>query len=195
MNIFKGQISAEYLMILGVVMLVALVAIGLTIFFTQGAWDISQSEISSYWATQAHPIRVTEMEGYYYGTSLNGEIALVLENVDTKVITIKNFIIEPYGVTETFGVYDAHHSTGAGVTGNSLGTAGVSQTLSTTIVLAPGEKEEVYLRPTMACSDSGEGRADTEKFYNELTIVYDTPYFEDISFKGAKPIGGRCNPV
>ncbi|MFH1307100.1 MAG: class III signal peptide-containing protein [Candidatus Micrarchaeota archaeon] len=192
----KAQISAEFLVILGVVLLVALVAVGLAMFFTESSWQISQSEIAAYWATQAHPIRVIEMQGYYYASFPNsGEVAVLLENVDSKPITIKSFVIEPYGTETTFTVYAAHSSDGGtgGIT--SYGTAGAGSLNGLDVDLAPSERKAFYLRTAVACSDSGTtDQANSDKFYNDFTIYYDTPYFPNLSFKGIKPITSKCTP-
>ncbi|MFA5108628.1 MAG: hypothetical protein WC492_03805 [Candidatus Micrarchaeia archaeon] len=192
----KGQLSAEFLIILGVVLLVALVAVSLSIFFTQSSQDISQTESSAYWSTQAQPVRIVDMEGYYYAsTPSSGEISLLLENIDSKPITIKSFVLEPYGSETTFNVYSNHSSAGS-TTGLTLyGTAGASALTGLSITLAPSERKSVYLRTAVACSDTTTTvRTSTSKYYNDFTIYYDTPYFSGLSFKGLRPISGRCNP-
>ena len=192
----KGQLSAEFLIILGVVLLVALVAVSLSIFFTQSSQDISQTESEAYWSTQAQPIRIVDMEGYYYAaTPSSGEISLLLENLDSKPITIKSFVLEPYGSEATFNVYANHSTAGSTIGLTSYGTAGTGSLSGLSITLAPSERKAVYMRTEVACSSTTTTvRTSTSKYYNDLTIYYNTPYFSGLSFKGLRPISGRCNP-
>lgn len=187
---FKGQLSVEFLVILGVIMVVALVAIGLTLFFTQSSWEVSQSEINAYWSTQAAPIRVVEMKGYFYSSSPSiGELALILENVDSKPITIKSLVLSP--AESSYSVYSAR-----GGTGTLLGTSGSGALSGLDIELAPSERATVYIRTASLCTTgTAYTLANSESFRSDFTIYYDTPYFTGLSFEGAKPVAGKCNPV
>lgn len=190
----KGQISAEFLVILGVILVVAMVAVGLTLLFSQSSRDIAENESRAYWASQPQPLRILEYEGFYYsGVPANGEIALLLENVDSKPITIKGFVLEPYDSETSFNVYSSHSTDGSTNPSTLIGTSGFAAKDGLTVELAPSERYTFYLRPQVACSTSEDGRANTEFFENELTIYYDTPYFSGLSFKGVKNIVGRCN--
>jgi hypothetical protein len=189
---FRGQLSVEFLVILGVIMTVALVAIGLTLFFTQSSWEVSQSEINAYWSTQAAPIRVVEMKGYYYsGDPDLGELAMILENVDSKPITIKSLVLSP--AESSYNVYSTHSASGS--TGTLLGTSGSSALTGLDVELAPSEKTTVYIRTASVCTTGTAYTSTTlESFRSNLIIYYDTSYFTGLSFEGAKPVGGKCNP-
>ena len=190
----KAQISSEFLVILGVVLVVALVAVGLTLLFSQTSQDITENEARAYWSSQAQPLRIVEYEGFYYSSvPATGELGLLVENVDSKPITIRSFVLEPYDSETSFSVY-ANHSTSGGTGGLTLlGTSGSAALTGLDIELAPSEKVSFYLRSQTLCSTSGEGRANNYSFENDLTIYYDTPYFSGLSFKGVKPVRGKCN--
>ncbi|MFN3909928.1 MAG: hypothetical protein ACK4J0_01705 [Candidatus Anstonellaceae archaeon] len=190
----KAQLSTEFLIILAIVLVIVLVVISISIFFVESSSEINQKQLEVYWASQASPIRIVQMQGYFYSSSpLLGEIALILENIDSKPITIKSFVLEPYGSETTFNVY-ANHSTSGSTSGLTLyGTAGPSSLTGLNITFAPGEKKDVYLRTSLACANtSATILTSTEKFLSYFTIYYDTPYFSGLSFKGQKQIGGKC---
>jgi uncharacterized membrane protein len=191
----KAQISVEFLVIMGIILLIALVVIAIVTFFIQSSSELNQSQIEFYWSTQASPIRIVQMQGYYYNSYPNlGEIALVLENKDSKPITIKSFVLEPYDSEYTFSVYANHSTTGSSSGLTLYGQAGPNNLNGLDILINPGEKVAVYLRTTLACSNSSAtDYTSPEKFLNYLTIYYQTPYFSDLSFKGLKPIAGRCS--
>jgi hypothetical protein len=176
-HFLKGQIAAEYLVIFALILTIALVAIGLSIFFIQQSSEINESEVRTYWATQVRPIRVVDMQGYTSGP----KIALMLENVDDKHITITNMVLEPPDGGATITFKDA---AGAGLGNTAIGIS---------YQLAPGEKKAIFLETNAVCTDSGTGTANSEKYYNFLTIKYDTPYFSGLKFKGVKQIAGKCN--
>jgi len=191
----KGQISSEFLVILGVVLVVAMVAVGLTLLFSQSSRDISENEARAYWASQVQPLRLLEYEGFYYaGAPTLGELALVIENVDSKPITLRSLVLSPYGDETSFIVYSTHSASGA------LGTellpshdSGPDNLDGLNVELAPSEKLTVYLRTETSCATQRIARANTNNFESNLTIYYDTPYFTGLSFEGLKPISGRCN--
>ncbi len=196
----RAQTTVEYMIILAIVLVIGLIVIGLAMFFSQSSGDIAQSETNAYWATQVRPLRIVDMQGYYYaGTPGTGEIALSIENVDSKPITILGFMTEPYSVvSESYAVCANHSVTGSDSPcpgSTSLGTSGAGATQGISVKLAPNERKEFYLRPTTACSNSGSGEASTDRFRKYLTVYYDTPTFTGLSFKGVKPIAGRCNPA
>ncbi|MEM4137589.1 MAG: hypothetical protein QXH71_02410 [Candidatus Anstonellaceae archaeon] len=191
----KAQLSAEFLVILAVVLLISLVVISISLFFVQSSSEINQKQLEVYWSAEAAPFRIIQMQGYFYSSYPTlGEIALLLENVDSKPITIRNFVLEPYGSETVFYVY-ANHSTSGSSSGLTLyGTAGPGTSNGLNISFFPGEKKAVYLRTSVACSNSSiTPLTAPDKFLNYLTIYYDTPYFTSLSFRGQKQIGGKCS--
>lgn len=178
LKFYKGQIAAEYLVIFALILTIALVAIGLSIFFIQQSSEVNESEVRTYWATQVRPVRIVDMQGFTSGTKL----ALMLENVDDKHITITNMTLEPPDGGASINFQDS--------SGASYGTTAIG---ISNFQLAPGEKKAIYLVTSAVCTDSGTGTANSEKYYNYLTIHYDTPYFSGLKFKGLKQLAGKCN--
>ncbi|MDE1797997.1 MAG: class III signal peptide-containing protein [Candidatus Micrarchaeota archaeon] len=194
-----GQTSVEYLMIMAVVLVVALIAIGLSLFFTQSSGDVLQSETVTYWSTQVPPpFRILEMQGYYYsGTPGTGELALVFQNVDTKPAYLRNLVLTPNDGTN-MELWDNHSTSGSSPSCCDLGAIGpgVAYGSQPNITFAPSQKKTLYVRVTYACSNAGTTSTDsTTRFYDNLTIYYDSPYYTQLSFTGIKPIQGRCNPI
>ncbi|MCM8830636.1 MAG: class III signal peptide-containing protein, partial [Candidatus Omnitrophica bacterium] len=74
----KGQGATEYLVLLAVVLIVALVAIALLNFFPALASDAKINQSDTYWRGQASPFSVQE----HSRTSANQNLILVLENKD-----------------------------------------------------------------------------------------------------------------
>ncbi len=199
-NSSRAQTTVEYMIILAIVLVIGLIVIGLAMFFSQSSGDVAQSETSAYWASQVRPLRIIDMQGYSYTASPGtGEIALYIENVDSKPITIRGFKTEPYSViSESYAVCANHSATGSDSPcpgSTSYGTSGAGATSGISVKLAPNERKAFYLRPTSACSNAGVGEASTDRFRKYLTIYYDTPTFSGLSFKGVKPITGKCNPA
>ena len=197
----RAQTTVEYMIILAIVLVIGLVVIGLAMFFSQSSGDVTQSETNAYWASQVRPLSIVDMQGYDYTATSpgRGEIALYLENVDSKPITIRGFATEPYSdVSESYPVCANHSADGTDSPcpdGTSLGTSGEGATQGISVKLAPNERKAFYLRPTSACSNSGAGEATADRFRKYLTIYYDTPNFPGLSFRGVKEISGKCNPA
>lgn len=197
---YAAQATVEYMVILAIIMVIALVAIGLSLFYTQTSGDIVQSEIDAYWSTQVRPLRIADMQGYYFsGTPTSGELAFVMQNVGTYPMYLRNFVIEPYPVSAgTFTLYGNHSTDGSNAIYN-LGSGGptVAYANQFNITIQPGEKRSLYLRMPYVCDTNTQyvGGGQNTRFYKNLTIYYDTPYFKQLSFKGLKPVSGRCNPI
>lgn len=196
----RAQTTVEYMIILAIVLVIGLIVIGLAMFFSQSSGDVTQSETNAYWASQVRPLRIVDMQGYDYAASPGtGEIALLIENVDSKPITIRGFSTEPYSAANEAYAVCANHSVTGGdspcPSGTSLGTSGAGAVNGLSVKLAPNERKAFYLRPTSACSNSGAGEASTDRFRKYLTIYYDTSNFPGLSFRGVKPIAGKCNPA
>ncbi|MEM4235570.1 MAG: hypothetical protein QXV44_00785, partial [Candidatus Anstonellaceae archaeon] len=76
----KAQLSAEFLVILAVVLLISLVVISISLFFVQSSSEINQKQLEVYWSAEAAPFRIIQMQGYFYSSYPTlGEIALLLE--------------------------------------------------------------------------------------------------------------------
>lgn len=189
----SGQGSVEYLIIIGVVLVIALIVVGLSTFFASSSQDINQTEVDTYWSTQVRPLRLMAMQGHYYGASYGGEIALLVQNIDSKPVTLRNIIMGPD--VNTISVY-SNHSTSGAPAGTPLGYAGQNYKASPnlSIVISPSERVAIYLRVNDTsgsgfCADSFNSRS----FRKNLTLQYDTPYFSQNYFAGVKPIQGKCS--
>ena len=77
----KGQGATEYLVLLGVVLVIALVAIALLGFFPGLAGSTKETQARTYW-NQAAPFTIKEYR--YSGTSLN----LTMENMGSDKLTV-----------------------------------------------------------------------------------------------------------
>jgi len=192
----RGQTSMEFTIILAVVLIIGLIVIGLAMYFSMGSSDVSDTEAKTYWSTQARPLRISDMAGYFYsGTSYedNGEIALKIENVDTKPITLTGIMMADTG---TYSAYLVHSSNGA-LPGSAWGVSGTGNGQSLTwangIKLAPSQQLTIYIRASNLCSTGGTNGASSERFKNYVTLYYNTPDFTGLSFKGVKPIKGSCS--
>ena len=188
----RGQTSMEFTIILAVVLIIGLIVIGLAMYFSMGSSDVSDTEAKTYWATQARPLRISEMAGYYYTSNSpgTGEIALKIENVDTKPITLTGIMMADTG---TYTAYRSHSTAGDlqvpwGISSDA------DPTWDNGIKLAPNQAMTIYVRADNLCSNTGSNGASSERFKNYVTLYYDTADFSGLSFKGVKPIKGTCSP-
>jgi len=83
----KGQVSTEYLVILAVVLVVALVVVALVGGVTPVSRGATESQSKNYWQATA-PVSITGWK--YGGTTLE----LVLQNMEGKKITVTDITIE-----------------------------------------------------------------------------------------------------
>ena len=75
----RGQGATEYLVLLAVVLIIALVSIALLGFFPGLASDAKITQSASYWQGEARPFRI--LEGAHTGA--DGKLILVLQNVES----------------------------------------------------------------------------------------------------------------
>ena len=83
----KGQGATEYLVLLGVVLIVALVAIALLGFFPGLSSDTRETQARSYWSGIANPFQIKDYS--YSGTTLT----LVLRNSRSERLTVNNITL------------------------------------------------------------------------------------------------------
>ncbi len=81
----KGQGSTEYLVILAVVLIVALVAVALLGFFPGLATDAQKTQSDAYWTGTATPFKIMEHKG------TANTLTVVLQNSDSKKLTLITF--------------------------------------------------------------------------------------------------------
>ncbi len=81
----KGQGSTEYLVILAVVLIVALVAVALLGFFPGLATDSQESQSEAYWTGTATPFKIMESKG------TANTLTVILQNSNSKKLTLTTF--------------------------------------------------------------------------------------------------------
>ena len=82
----KGQGATEYLVLLAVVLIVAMVAIALLGFFPGLSYDAKKSESDSYWRG-ARPFQVAEH------SQTNNTLTMVIRNVDSNQLKLTNISV------------------------------------------------------------------------------------------------------
>ena len=82
----KGQGATEYLVLLAVVLIIALVSISLLGFFPGLASDAKITQSNTYWRGQARPLGIPEQS---FSTSGNGTVVIV-NNDASGIITVTN---------------------------------------------------------------------------------------------------------
>jgi len=107
----KGQGSTEYLVLLAMVLIVAMVAIALLGFFPGLAGDTRATQSASYWSGTARPFAIKD---HTLATGATSPITLQIQNLDsdTKQITA----IELYGL----GVNRTNSSVNTYLTGGQV---------------------------------------------------------------------------
>ena len=94
----KGQGATEYLVLLAVVLIVAMVAIALLGFFPGLAGDAKKAQSDQYWRGEARPFAIVEhAEG-----SSSTNITLVLQNVDAEQRVLSNVSIGGSGMNGSY---------------------------------------------------------------------------------------------
>ncbi|MCX8163693.1 MAG: hypothetical protein N3D10_04050 [Candidatus Micrarchaeota archaeon] len=96
----KGQGATEYLVLLAVVLIVAMVAIALLGFFPGMASDAKITQSDTYWRGQATPFSVQQ----HARNSANQNLVLVLQNNEAEQKQLTNISISGSGVNVTYNV-------------------------------------------------------------------------------------------
>ncbi len=80
----RGQGATEYLVLLAVVLIVAMVGIGLLSYFPGLAGDAQKSQSDAYWRGEARPFMVTDAQ-----QTTSGNLTLAVQNAesDTRLLT------------------------------------------------------------------------------------------------------------
>ena len=96
-----GQGATEYLVLLAVVLIIALVSIALLGFFPGLATDARITQSASYWKGEARPFAILE-----HSVSSSGTAQMVLQNVDASgLITLESISVgaDTYSPGVSFG--------------------------------------------------------------------------------------------
>lgn len=124
----KGQGATEYLVLLAVVLIIALVSIALLGFFPGLASDARITQSNSYWRGEARPFAIVE---HAFTTSGSGTV--VLQNVDASgTFTLVNLTVAntTTNISAQVGPGDTRS---VSVSGLGTGTAGAIYDLNITI--------------------------------------------------------------
>ena len=131
-----GQGATEYLVLLAVVLIVALVSVALLGFFPGMASDSQATQSKTYWSS-ASPIAVEEMDAYYSTTWGETLPVLIIKNNGAYPIRITKLL---GGNARTLSLFLCH--------GTSTGFCPLTDTvynISDYYYLAPGEKKKFML--------------------------------------------------
>lgn len=93
----KGQGATEYLVLLAVVLIVALVSVALLGFFPGMASDAQITQSQMYWQS-AQPVAIIENGGAWHGGTPWG-----IESMNTMIIRIRNSGVYPIRITKVLG--------------------------------------------------------------------------------------------
>ena len=99
----KGQGATEYLVLLAVVLVVAMVAIALLLFFPEMTYDAKARESTAYWSGAAHPFAVLD----HSESSSANNITLVIQNTEAEQKQLTTIDIGGSGVSGTLNVSDS----------------------------------------------------------------------------------------
>ena len=165
MGIFRGQGATEYLVLLAVVLIVALVSVALLGFFPGMASDARITQSQSYWRGQARPFAILEnICTTGSNATVPGNCTVVLQNVEAN---------GPYNIT--------------GMTINGAGT--VQSTQGATATFAAGETKLMNVTGLTSCTTMGAGSI----YDYAVVITYTTPSgITGAKEYGTKNLIGKC---
>jgi hypothetical protein len=124
----KGQGATEYLVLLAVVLIIALVAISLLGFFPSMAADAKITQSSTYWRGEASPVAILDSSFHTDGVG-----KLVVTNNDA----MGTIVIQSITLNSTNDNY-----------GGSIDGGG-------TVTIAPGQQGEISIDGTSSSADNG----------------------------------------
>jgi hypothetical protein len=96
----KGQGATEYLVLLAVVLIVAMVAIALLGFFPGLASGAKEAQTDTYWRGQARPFSIQE----HAQASTSQNLILTIQNFDAEQRILTNISISGSGVSTVYNV-------------------------------------------------------------------------------------------
>lgn len=123
----KGQVSTEYLVILAVVLVVALVVVALVGGTTPLSGTVTETQSKNYWAGQS-PLSVTDWK--YSGTTLT----MTMQNRDASTVTLTTIMAggeQVYGSGNASSTFNPGETkTITSTTSSSCGASGAGFTVS-----------------------------------------------------------------
>ena len=172
-KLLRGQASAEYLVVLGATLVIAMVVVGILLFFPGTSGSAAEAESLLYWSSQVRPIKIHSAMGYdwcAYGTPCfvggledgSSIYRLVLENSDSSAITL----------------------TGVKVDGSSRQLC-IPRAGNSSIYLTPS-KETIVDVVVQSCPEGEEVEAD-------ITFIYSSKHLSGMVEKGTKKLVFKCS--
>ena len=161
----KGQGATEYLVLLAVVLIVALVSVALLGFFPGMAGDTQATQSKTYWASTS-PIAIVEWGARTGNTSGTERTVpfMRIRNVGMYPITITKILADGYSISEVY-----------------TGGYGPNANISDIYKLAPGEEMEIGKSPYFT-PDPGSGNRRFFVFrYTGGSKVAGTAFFDNIA--------------
>jgi len=89
MNRFRGQGATEYLVLLAIIIIIALIVVGVMGWFPGVATSITEKESRAYWES-AYPLALVE----WRITPNESETEFILQNNTVRNISVKEFMID-----------------------------------------------------------------------------------------------------
>lgn len=174
----KGQGATEYLVLLAVVLIVAMVAISLLGFFPGITTDAQIGQSKAYWSGTARPISIMETAQSNGAIAGSGDpnyryLALTIRNIDAEPRTIDAITLQRGNYSFTYR-YD-----------NNVNILGGPQLPFTTF---PGRPETLYLRMStdLNCEP---GRT----YQYRMSFEYSTDQISGQRQIGQEPLIGMCS--
>ncbi len=166
----KGQGATEYIVVLAIVLMVALVVVGLLGFFPGFSSDTQTSESSSYWQS-AKPVAIIDAIQFSTG-GVGQNVTLVIENHAPASITITS--INLTSIPSALGAWNAT----PGGTGS--------------LTMAAGDRGSVmfFNASTTQLPDCA-GRSGKTYSYN-VSFTYNQDPLSGKAEKGSKPVVVTC---
>ena len=93
----RGQGATEYLVLLAIVLIIAMVAVQLLSFLADSSFSARSAQSDSYWRYQAKPFTVA-----YHGLSSDGILKLVMVNVQGDSLRVDGISVAGSGINGTY---------------------------------------------------------------------------------------------
>jgi hypothetical protein len=164
-----AQGATEYLVILAVVLMVALVSVSLLGFFPGMSSDAQVTQSQAYWSGTARPFALTTAASTYgtlCGTSSKGGYDLVIQNKEASTLSITNITVD-----------------------GSSGFCSSGGTLNSAVSFGPGESKTLSVITASAASPCTAGKI-TQM---DLNITYSTQFISGKKQAGSKKLAVRCS--
>lgn len=166
----RGQGSVEYLLIIGVVLIIALMVISVLSFFPSTAGESVASQSQLYWRGQAKPFSVIDAafssDGLCGAETPDGGIIMVVKNTDKYNLTLRSVYLD----NEQYDVCGLHNATSS-------------------LEFTPGQERVIGVEldgTSGFCSDRSSRSV-------KLDLLYNSPYIESRVQTGAVNLHIPCN--